>query len=73
MSNRRPTVGIWQDAIIWHVDWEGVFHWGSPKARMAALARERARREDARDRKAFREMRRPVGNSATANPRLDRY
>lgn len=55
MSKSRPTVGYYQDAIIWHVDNDGVFHWGSPETRMKAIRQEQQRRIAARDEKHFRE------------------
>lgn len=57
MSEDRPRIGIYQGAIIWHVDDLGVFHWGSPAAREEAFLLEEARRDHARDEKLFREKR----------------
>lgn len=57
MKRDRPRIGIYQGAIIWHVDEIGVFHWGSPPAREEAQQLEQAWRDHARDQKQFRETR----------------
>ena len=55
MSKKEPRIGVWQGAIVWHVDEVGTFHWGSPDAREEAVRREAAHRERARKQKLLRE------------------
>lgn len=69
MSNTKKTAGVWQGAIIWHVNEVGVFFWGSPEARMNGIAREEGHRENARNRKAFREQRHPAVPAPSKGPR----
>lgn len=57
MSKLKKTAGVWQDAVIWHVNDVGMFFWGSPEARLDGIATEEGHRATARDRKAFREKR----------------
>lgn len=45
MSDDKPSVGIWQDVIIWHVDENGNSHWGSPADRAKRIAEDRAPQE----------------------------
>lgn len=39
----KPTIGVWEGRIIWHVDENGIFWWGSPADRAKRLAEERSR------------------------------
>lgn len=48
-------MGVHEGRIIWHVDDNGVFHWGSPAARIGAIQREAGRRRQAAKRKWLRE------------------
>lgn len=53
--NETQIMGIYQDAIIWFTDDDGVQHWGSPQEHAEMRAREQRFKDQARDAKRYRE------------------